>query len=229
METQIKACIEIARDQLESMAAIVEAAVGKATNALIDGDVTLAHSIIEDDKTINSYEIDIDNSTFNAFALYSRELPEKYIRSILSVQKINPMLERIGDHAVNIAESAESIANAGWNTRLFSIPKMAEQCEEILHDALGSFFQDNKELAEDVLTRDEVVDQFYIAITKSIKEATMSGSNALPFDIAMEMIRVCKNLERVADLASNIAEVAAFSISGESVKHSPPRRFLARV
>jgi phosphate uptake regulator len=64
------------------------------------------------------------------------------------------------------------------------------------------------------------VDHFNIAITDSIKEATMGGNDKLSFEIAMELIRICKNLERIADLASNIAEVVAFTISGEIVKHN---------
>ena len=220
MESQLAMCIDIARDQLESMAMLVERAFEQSVKSLIKNDSVLANNVIEGDKTINSFEIDIDNATYNAFALYSKDMPTAFLRRILSIQKINPILERIGDHAVNIAESADTLSRNTKKRSLFQIPEMAGHCKNILHDALTSFFEANLELAEDVLKRDEIVDSLNVAITESVKSAFLANDDSLSFESATDIIRVCKNLERIADLSSNIAEVVEFSIAGESVKHN---------
>jgi phosphate transport system protein len=95
---------------------------------------------------------------------------------------------------------------------------MATLTEKVLHDSLKSFFKNDIVLAQNVLTRDEEIDGLNILITSRVKEKVLLGS--MTFERAMEIIRVCKNFERIADLASNIAEEASFSISGQIVKHN---------
>jgi phosphate transport system protein len=219
MENHPKVCVEISNDQLFEMGQIVEKAVARSIKALLEFDAVTARFVIEEDKTINSYEIDIDNSTFNILAIDATGMPSDALRLILSIQRINPMLERIGDHAVNIAESAETIARQAKGCNLFSLASMADHCKKILRDAIASFFNKNETLAEDVLRRDEAVDELNLSITAAVKACIMSGQDALSFDTALEIIRVCKNLERIADLASNIAEEAMFSMIGKVVKH----------
>jgi phosphate transport system protein len=219
MENHPNLCVDISRDQLLSMSQLVERAFERSTKALINFDIVSAHYVIEDDKAINSFEIDIDNSTFNILAMNSNGLPSEILRLLLSIQKINPMLERIGDHAVNIAESAETLSRNENQPDLFELPLMVDLCKKILHDALSSFFDKNQTLAENVLTRDDEVDKLNVSITAEVKNRIMSGHNDLTFETGMEIIRVCKNLERIADLASNIAEEATFSIIGRVVKH----------
>ena len=90
------------------MASLVKKAVNSAIKALTESEPLIAQSVIENDKVLNSYEIDIDNSTYNILAV--SHVPPDSLRTILSIQKINAILERIGDHAVNTAESAISLA-----------------------------------------------------------------------------------------------------------------------
>jgi phosphate transport system protein len=211
------------KTQLQSMAQVVERAVARSIVSLIDFDVVLARDVIGEDKIINGFEIAIDNSTFNILAV-SKDMPPDLLRSILSIQKINPMLERIGDHAVNIAESAETLSCRAKNCDLFQITLMADQCKDILHDALRSFFEKDILCAEKVLSRDDEIDRLNVSIAAEVKAAVLN-EREISFETAMEIIRISRNLERIADLSSNIAEETMFSTSGRTVKH---RSFLGQ-
>jgi phosphate transport system protein len=207
--------VDISKDQLRSMADFVEKALFNSLKALLTSETLLARDVIDNDKVVNSYEIDIDNSTYKIFSI--DPMPSDAVRMIMSIQKINAMLERIGDHAVNIAESAISLIKGPKDVELFNVPKMADLSKIILHDALTSFFEKKSELAEEVLTRDDAIDELNIKISDTVKEKVHSG--AMSFETAMEIIRICKNLERVADLSTNIAEETCFSMAGKIIKH----------
>jgi phosphate transport system protein len=205
------------KNQLRSMAQVVERAVMRSIVSLIDFDVVLARDVIGEDKIVNGFEIAIDNSTFNILS-ESKAMSPDLIRSILSIQKINPMLERIGDHAVNIAESAETLSGGAKNCDLMQITSMAKQCQNILHDALRSFFEKDVSLAEEVLSRDDEIDRLNVSIAAEVKAAVLN-EREISFETAMEIIRISRNLERIADLSSNIAEETIFSTSGRIIKH----------
>jgi phosphate transport system protein len=207
--------LEISKDQLTSMAGLVKKAVNSAIKALTESEPLIAQSVIENDKVLNSYEIDIDNSTYNILAV--SHVPPDSLRTILSIQKINAILERIGDHAVNIAESAISLARESGDVDLLDLPQMAKLSIKMLEDALTSFFNGNADLAQKVLSGDENIDDLNILIGNNVK--TRVREEKMHFETAMEIIRVSKNLERIADLSSNIAEETFFSINGTIVKH----------
>lgn len=207
--------LEISKDQLTSMASLVKKAVNSAIKALTESEPLIAQSVIENDKVLNSYEIDIDNSTYNILAV--SHVPPDSLRTILSIQKINAILERIGDHAVNIAESAISLARESGDVDLLDLPQMARLSIKMLEDALASFFNGNADLAQKVLSGDENIDGINILIGNNVK--TRVREEKMHFETAMEIIRVSKNLERIADLSSNIAEETFFSINGTIVKH----------
>ena len=219
METHPIISVDSSRTQLQSMAQTVERAVTRSIESLVNFDIVSARDVIEDDKVVNGFEIAIDNSTFNILAM-SKEIPPDLLRNILSIQKINPMLERIGDHAVNIAESAETLSCRVKNCNLFEIELMADHCKCILHDALKSFFEKDLLLAEDVLSRDDEIDRLNMSIAAEMKAGVLNDLE-ISFETAMEIIRISRNLERIADLSSNIAEETMFSASGRIVKHNP--------
>jgi phosphate transport system protein len=209
------ATIEISRDQLSMMAELVKKALDCSLKALFTPDILLARDVIEADKAINSYEIDIDNSTFTMLTISN--IPSEILRSIISIQKINAMLERIGDHAVNIAESAINLASLEGEKMFFKLPEMTDKCKTMFNDALSSFFDKDIGLAEDVLGRDDRIDELNVSITSEIKAKVLGG--ALSFEAAMDLVRVCKNIERIADLSTNIAEETSFAVMGRIVKH----------
>jgi phosphate transport system protein len=193
VDLQKPVTIDISRDQLSMMAKLVERAVELSTKALFEQNILLARNIIEADKAINSYEIDVDNSTYGM--LVASNIPPDMLRSIISIQKINAMLERIGDHAVNIAESAMNIASLGYQNTFLALPDMAGLCKKMLADALASFFKQDLALAQDVLTRDDTVDQLNRSVTDEVKSKILCGEMGdLSLERGMELIRVSKNL-----------------------------------
>lgn len=208
--------LDISQNELLSMAKLVERALNRSITAFLKSDIELAIDVINSDKAIDLLEVDIDASTFNCLS-QDNPSPET-MRALVAIQKINYLLERIGDHSVNIAESAESLSRYRNGSNQFDIPNMAENCRKILNDALMSFFNRDINLANNVLTRDDIVDLLNIDISEKIKLRVFEGS--LRLEPALEMIRICKNLERVADLASNIAEETIFAATGKIIKHN---------
>jgi len=207
--------LSVAQDQLYSMNTLIEKALTSSITALLTHDAIAAQHVIENDKTINSYEIEIDNATYNTLTL--QQLPPEVIRMVLSLQKINSILERIGDHAVNIAESAITISTADAENNFLSIPAMAEASTSIFTDAIHSFFKSDAETAQKILPRDSAIDNLNNAICDEIRLGFQTGT--LPFETGMELYRVCKNLERIGDLSTNIAEETLFMLTGKNIKH----------
>jgi phosphate transport system protein len=197
------------------MAELVKKSLDLSVKALFESNILLARNVIEADKAINSYEIDIDNSTYGMLVV--NPIPPDILRSIISIQKINAMLERIGDHAVNIAESAINLAGTRGEKIFFDLPDMADQSKKMFYDALSSFFDKDVGLADDVLGRDDTIDSLNLSISAEVKAKVLA--NELSFESAMDLIRVCKNFERIADLSSNIAEETSFAVIGRIVKH----------
>jgi phosphate transport system protein len=212
---QRNASIEISEYQLSRMAELVKKSLDLSVKALFESNILLARNVIEADKAINSYEIDIDNSTYGMLVV--NPIPPDILRSIISIQKINAMLERIGDHAVNIAESAINLAGTRGEKIFFDLPDMADQSKKMFYDALSSFFDKDVGLADDVLGRDDTIDSLNLSISAEVKAKVLA--NELSFESAMDLIRVCKNFERIADLSSNIAEETSFAVIGRIVKH----------
>jgi phosphate transport system protein len=207
------------KSKIQAMSMVVEHAFEQSVSSLADTDIFKAREVIDGDKPINAFEIEIDNLIFDLLSFSGKSLSPDSLRMILSIQKINPILERIGDHSVNIAESAETLSSHAGEYKLYELQLMADKCRCILHDSLQSFFEKNLILAEDVLKRDEDIDKLNVSIIANVKADVLNESN-LSFEAAVEIIRISRNLERIADLSLNIAEESVFSILGRVVKHS---------
>ena len=214
--------MEVSLFQLESMAHLVENAVEQAIRALVKNDAVTAREIIEKDKAINSFEIDIDNSTYNFLALSTRGMPAELLRKVLSIQKINPMLERIGDHAANVAEAVLMLDTDHYRGEYFSIVEMGKECFSVLQDALSSFFLGNSARSEEVLQQDDVIDEMHNATVNSIKTAMLASPPTVSFETGFALFRVARDFERIADLSMNIAEETLYAVEGAVVKHREP-------
>ena len=206
------------------MGSVVEEQCKLAIKTVIDEDVDGAHKVIDSDDRINSFEIEMDNAVVDILALQQPVAGD--LRLILAAQKISNDLERIGDHAVNIAESTVQLAKTRPKEPLMEIPKMAELAQAMLRDALDSFVHVSSELAQAVLTRDDIIDDLNRSMTMEVIELLQKNKKFI--EGGLELIRVSRNLERVADLATNIAEEVIFLAQARIVKHhaeekkSPP-------
>lgn len=200
---------------LLEMASSVEEMIAKSIAALKQRNMILAEEVIRSDEKINKMEIEIDKQCLKILALYQPEAGD--LRTITMIMKINGDLERIGDHAVNISEKVIYLADKPPVKPLIDIPRMAERSIEMLRESLDSFVNKNAERAIEVCKMDDEVDALETQITREL--LTFMISDPTTIDPALHLILIARDLERVADLATNIAEDTYFIASGKTIKH----------
>lgn len=215
MERRFEKELESLKTTLIRMGSVVEEQCKLALQSVLAADVSTAQKVIDSDERINSFEIEIDNAVVDILALQQPVAGD--LRLILTAQKISNDLERIGDHAVNIAESTVQLAKITPKEPLMEIPTMAEICQGMLRDALDSFIHVSPELARAVLKKDDVIDDFNRKMTTEVIELLQKNRKLI--EGGLEIIRVSRNLERIADLATNIAEDVVFLAQARVVKH----------
>ncbi len=215
MERRFEKELESLKTTLIRMGSVVEEQCKLATKSVVEEDVAVAQKVINSDDRINSFEIEMDNAVVDILALQQPVAGD--LRLILAAQKISNDLERIGDHAVNIAESTVQLAKTRPKEPLMEIPKMAEIAQAMLRDALDSFVHVSSELAQAVLKRDDIVDDLNKSMTLEVVELLQKNKKFI--EGGLELIRVSRNLERIADLATNIAEEVIFLAQAKIVKH----------
>ena len=215
MERRFERDLGDLKKSLIKMGSVVEESIANALQALLEHDSALAAKVIEADVKINALEIEIDNAVVDLMALQQPVASD--LRLILSAQKINNDLERIGDHAVNIAESARDFGTPPSKETFLELPRMAELTRGILRDALDSFILLNPKLATSVLEQDDRVDTLNRDMTRKVIEMIKADTKSV--EAGLQVIRVSRNLERVADLATNIAEEVIFLTQARVVKH----------
>jgi len=204
------------RSTLIKMGSIAEASIERAIEAVLTQNTELAQSVIDDDNQINSYEIVIDNAIIDLLALQQPVATD--LRLILAAAKINNDLERIGDHAVNLAESAINLSNKELPPApLEDITAMCTLTRKMLADALDSFIHVDAVMGESVVLLDDTIDDFNRKLSRDLLDI-MKGDPDL-IEQSLELVRVSKNLERVADLTTNIAEEVVFVAKAKVIKH----------
>ena len=201
--------------RLLTMSGEAEAALRLAVDALLERDSTKADQVIAGDHTIDEMEVAIEEQGINLLAL--QQPMARDLRMIVSALKIANDLERVGDHAVNIAESTQRLLQSRPITPEPEIVQMARLAREMLSDALEAFIRGDAKAGREVCSRDDRVDAlhrsvFRILLTHMMEDPHMIGAG-------MELFLVSRNLERVADLATNIGEDVVFLVEGKSIKH----------
>jgi phosphate transport system protein len=197
------------------MGSVVEENIAFAIRSVLEKSSDLARKVIETDKRVDSLEIEIDNTVIDLLALQQPVASD--LRFIIAAQKINNDLERIGDHAVNIAQAAEKLCTLPSVELLEEIPMMADITKIMLKDALDSFILLDPAKARLVLKTDDQIDDLNRLVVRRIIE--LVKSNIPTIEYGLELSRVSRNLERVADLATNIAEEVIFHTQARVVKH----------
>ncbi len=201
--------------RLLTMSGEAEAALGLAVEALLERDGEKARRVIAGDRVIDSMEVEIEEQCINLLAL--QQPMARDLRMLTSALKIANDLERVGDHAVNIAQSTERLTLARPITPEPEIVEMARLARDMLSDALEAFIRGDATAGREVCLRDDKVDAlhrsvFRILLTHMMEDPHMIGAG-------MELFLVSRNLERVADLATNIGEDVVFLVEGKSIKH----------
>ncbi|NUM79647.1 phosphate signaling complex protein PhoU [bacterium] len=198
------------------MGSLVEKQVNDVIVSLINRDEALAKTVIENDKKVDLLEVTIDEEVLNILALHQ---PVAFdLRDIIGISKINGDLERISDHAQNIAESAKFIVKNNYQGTLGVIPKMSEVVQAMLKDAIDSFIHKDVDMALSVCKRDDEIDKMNKHLFADILANMIKDPNTIP--MSLELIRISKNLERIADLCTNISEDVVFIRNAKSIKHA---------
>lgn len=215
MERHFERDLEDLKERLLWMGSLAERAVHQAAAAVLEGDETLARRVVDEENAINEMQIEIDERVLRLLALY--QLMAADLRFVLAVTRINADLERIGDQAVNMAQSALRIVRHPRVKPYVDLPRMAEMAEGMVRDSLNALVQKDVDLARSVLARDDQVDSLRDQILRELLTYMMENS-AVVFP-AFDLILMAKNLERVGDHATNIAEDAIYLLIGRDVRH----------
>lgn len=205
---------EVTRSLLE-VAAMVEEMIAKSLQALRERSVDLAHEVQRQDRVIDAREIEVEEECLKILALHSPVASD--LRMVVTYLKVNNDLERAGDLARNLAERAESLAVAEPVEIPAEIWTMAERIPKMLRAALDAVVNGETELARSVIAEDEVVDRsheaMYGVVRAMIEKQPESAGTSIQF------LSISRYLERMADLATNIAEDVVFLVDGEVVRH----------
>jgi phosphate transport system protein len=201
--------------RLLTMSGEAEAALGLAVEALLQRDSEKAQRVIAGDRVIDAMEVEIEEQSINLLAL--QQPMARDLRMLTSALKIANDLERVGDHAVNIAQSAERLNQARPIAPEPEIVEMARLAKEMLSDALEAFIRGDAQAGREVCRRDDKVDALHRSVFRILLTHMMEDPHTI--GSGMELFLVSRNLERVADLATNIAEDVVFLVEGRSIKH----------
>jgi phosphate transport system protein len=198
-----------------SLCAVVEQRVHDAARAVEQQDADLARQVIEGDAQVDQEEIRVEEECLRILALYQPVAVD--LRLIVAVLKINNDLERIGDMAVNMARKAVAIAAAPPIGIPFDLVTMAEKTKAMLRDGLDCMVNLDTRLAREVCARDEEVDLKKRIVREQVEELLQSEPERAP--VLLKILAVSRNLERIADLATNIAEDVIYIAEGDIVRH----------
>jgi phosphate transport system protein len=199
------------RGLIAEMGGLAEAAIERSLEALVKGDDELADKVIKADKKIDALESEIDKLSVRIIALRAPMADD--LREVIAALKIAGVVERIGDYSKNIAKASKEI---GGNRKQFEpltlLPAMAEVAAEMVHDVLTAYAARDAELAREVIATDEKVDAFYNSIFRNLVSHMVENPSTI--SSAAQMLFIARNLERVGDHATNVAEMVHFAATG---------------
>jgi phosphate transport system protein len=204
------------KQKLLDMSQAAEQLVENSTRALLGRDLEVAEGVIAGDATLNQLEVDVEQ---RAIALLALQQPmARDLRFIVGAIKISSDLERVGDHAVNIAESTQRLVKSGATlTPPPELDDMARRARKMLSDALDAFIKADGALGREVCRADDAVDSLHDSIFRVMLTHMMGEPRTIT--PALELLLVSRNLERIADLATNVAEDAVYLAEGKQIKH----------
>jgi phosphate transport system protein len=201
--------------RLMEMAGLVEQAIRRASEAALSRDPEVADSVRRMDYRVDELEVEMDERVIELLALQQPMASD--LRRIVATSKVSNHLERMGDHAVNIAKSVRRLMETPPLPEIRELEEMVEVARGMVSDALASYVSRDPEGARSVCATDDRVDDlrrsmFRILVTHMLDDPGRIGG-------ALELLLISRNLERIADLATNIAEDVVFLVEGRTIKH----------
>jgi phosphate transport system protein len=216
MERTFDQELERVRQTLLKMGGMVEAMVAKATQALLDRDNQLCEQVIEADNDVDRTEMEIDEL---CHVLLSRRQPVSVdLRFLVAVMKINSDLERIGDSAVNIAQSVLQVNEHPPLKPYIDLPHLSQLVQAMVRKALDAFVRRDSAMATEVCQSDDDVDGLYKQLFRELLTYMIEDPKTV--SRALHLLLISRNLERIADHATNIAEDVIYYVEGRDIRHS---------
>ncbi len=220
MERIIDQKLDVLRDKLLLLGGATEAALYNSVRSLTERNSELAKQVIKGDKKINKMELEIDQMSIELLALQQPAAHD--LRFVISVAKITPILERIADHAANIAESA-LLLNVEPETRSYlDFPEMAKIAGEMLQTALDAFTEEDADISRKTIKRDKEIDKIYDRLFGEILR--MMIDNPETTTAAAQLLFISKHLERIGDYVKDICELNVYLTEAAFIKHSKKKK-----
>jgi len=201
------------RGLVVEMGGLAELAINEAMDALVRGNSQLAETVIARDKQIDALESEVDRLAVKIIALRAPMADD--LREVIAALKIGGILERIGDYAKNIARSTDKIEGRQRFEPLTLIPAMAEIAGDMVHDVLTAYAARDPALAQAIIARDDKVDSFYNSLFRTLVSHMME--NPATISSAAQLLFVARNIERIGDHATNVAEMVYFAATGDTL------------
>jgi len=198
------------RGLIAEMGGLAELAIEEAMQALVSGDEALGNEVVARDRKLDALENEVDAMAVRTLALRAPMADD--LREIIAALKIGGVLERIGDYSKNIAKRVNRIEGRSRFEPLTLIPAMGELAAEMVHDVLTAYAARDPELAREVIERDAKVDAFYDSIFRNL--VSFMVENPATISSAAHLLFIARNLERIGDHATNIAEMVHYSAVG---------------
>jgi len=205
------------RALISEMGGLAEHSIGEAMRCLVERDLEGAQRVITDDKKLDVLEVETERKAVQLIALRAPMASD--LRDVVAALKISGVVERIGDYAKNIAKRVPLLENVGKIEPLSLLPEMARISASMVHDVLDAFIERDAQAAVRVCERDDAVDDFYDSIFRTLLTHMMEN----PHNIgpSAHLLFIAKNLERVGDHATNIAEMVYYAATGEHMADRP--------
>ncbi len=198
------------RGLIAEMGGLAELAIQQALDSIVNGDEELARQVIERDAKLDRLESEVDAMAVRMLALRAPMADD--LREIIAALKIGGVVERIGDYAKNIAKRTGRIEGRSRFEPLTLLPAMGEVAAEMVHDVLTAYAARDPIVAREVIERDEKVDAFYDSIFRNL--VSYMVENPATISSAAQLLFVARNIERIGDHATNVAEMVHFAAVG---------------
>ncbi|MEX2147362.1 MAG: phosphate signaling complex protein PhoU [Candidatus Rokuibacteriota bacterium] len=216
MQTHFHDEMESLKQTLLAMGGLVEDQILRVMTALLERDSELAQEVIDRDRQVNAYDVEVDEKCVELLALHQPKARD--LRFITTAMKIVTDLERIGDQAVNIAQRALELNREPQLKPYIDLPRMATSAQRMVRESLDAFVSRDTELARRVCAEDDEVDALKEQIFRELLTFMMEDARTIPR--AIRLILISRFLERVADHATNIAEMVIYMVDSKMVRHT---------
>jgi phosphate transport system protein len=209
--------LELVKEKTLKQGSLVETMVENAVSSLVDRDSRLAEEVIASDQKVDTLDVEIEEDCLRLLALH--QPAAKDLRFITTAMKITTDLERMADQAVNICQRAIELNEEPQLKPYIDIPIMSQLSQKMMREALDAFVRRDADLARQVIPADNKVDALKNQIFRELLTFMMEDPRTIPR--AIRLILVSRHLERIADHATNIAEMVVFLVEGKSIRHAP--------